>query len=186
MINFIFQTTFLGFALWSIVIALLLLFIKNEKALFIKEINNTTVIIIRFAGILFISELAISLLNLTDERSHVITNRMFGKYWYGFWTFPFAYFFLTQLLWFRKIKDNAFLRIVIALVILFALYIEKFIILMTSLQMSNIEGIAIDFSVQAIIIDCLIKLTLFSALVFLVHFAIHALNKNKNSNDRKH
>ncbi|HSY61932.1 MAG TPA: hypothetical protein VK796_08660 [Cytophaga sp.] len=159
-----------------------MLLLKNERADCIKAIDHTAVGIIRFAGILFICELTISLLSLTDDGSQVMINRMFGKYWYGFWTFPFAYFFLTQLLWFKKIKDNSFLRIIIALIILFALYIEKFIILMTSLQTPNIEGIAIGFSVQSIILDCLFKLMFFSGFVLLIHFVMERLNKNKTKN----
>jgi len=179
MINFIFQALFFGFALWSILLPLLMLFFKNERANLIKGIDHTAVRIIRFAGIFFICELAISLLSLSDERSQVMTNRMFGPYWFAFWTFPVAYFFLTQLLWFKKIKDNTFLRIVIAIVILFALYIEKFIILMASLQTPDSSGIAIGFTIQGIIIDCLYKLILFSTIVLLIHFIIHKLNKNR-------
>jgi hypothetical protein len=182
MIHFFIQTLFFGFAVWSIVMILLFIFIKNEKVNFIKETDHTAVRIIRFAGILFMCELLINVLSLTDERSQIMIQRMFGRYWFGFWTFPFAYFFLTQILWFRKVKDNTFLRIVIAIVILFALYIEKFIILMTSLGGAlDSSAIAIGFSVQAILIDCLIKLMLFSALVFLVRYLTPALSKNKNS-----
>lgn len=182
MINFIFQTIFFGFAVWSIVIALLLFFIKNDKVRLIKEMDNTAIIIIRLAGILFICELVISLLSLTDESSQVMINRMSGKYWFGFWTYPFAYFFLTQLLWFRKIKDTAFIRIAIAPIILFALYIEKFVILMASLQIPDSSGVAIGFTLQAILVDALIKFILFSAIVFLIHFIIHTLKKNKRNN----
>ena len=179
MINILIQILFCGFALWSIILPLLLLFIKNTKTNFIKEIDHTAVRIIQFAGIAFMCHLLINiLLYFNDLKYH----RMFGKYWFGFWTFPFAYFFLTQLLWFRKIKNNVFLRIIISFVILFALYIEKFIILMTSLEVPNSSAIAIGTSVQTIIIDCLFKLIFFSAFVFSIHFIIDRLKKKKTNN----
>jgi len=114
--SIIFRTVFFLFSVWSIIWVLGTLFKKN----FIKGIDHWFVKLIILLGYIYV---AILISCLTDYTTNYLVGR-FGIY-------ALTYFLLPQLLWFEKIQLLKIYRIVLALWILYVLYVDIFIYLMS-------------------------------------------------------
>jgi molybdopterin-containing oxidoreductase family membrane subunit len=64
----------------------------------------------------------------------MISNRMFGNYWYMYWFLILCNGVTPQLLWFKKVRTNIVLLFVIALVVNTGMWLERFVIVVTSLS----------------------------------------------------
>jgi Ni/Fe-hydrogenase subunit HybB-like protein len=61
-------------------------------------------------------------------------NRMFGPYWPVFWGVIFCNVVTTQLLWFSAIRTNVLAMFILALIINVGMWLERFMIVVTSLH----------------------------------------------------
>jgi molybdopterin-containing oxidoreductase family membrane subunit len=61
-------------------------------------------------------------------------NRMTGPYAVGYWALIFCNIVFPQLLWFRRVRSNVPLLFVIAIVVNVGMWLERFIIVITSLH----------------------------------------------------
>jgi Ni/Fe-hydrogenase subunit HybB-like protein len=61
-------------------------------------------------------------------------NRMFGPYAWSWWTIIFCNVFVTQLLWFRQIRQNVPLMFLISILVQIGMWTERFVIIITSLH----------------------------------------------------
>ena len=64
----------------------------------------------------------------------MISNRMFGNYWYMYWFLILCNGVTPQLLWFKKVRTNIPLLFVISLVVNTGMWLERFVIVVTSLS----------------------------------------------------
>jgi Ni/Fe-hydrogenase subunit HybB-like protein len=64
----------------------------------------------------------------------MISNRMFGNYWYMYWCLILCNGVTPQLLWFKKVRTNIPLLFIIALVVNTGMWLERFVIVVTSLS----------------------------------------------------
>ncbi len=64
----------------------------------------------------------------------VAMNRLFGPYKYFYWALIFCNLIAPQLLWFPKIRRNVVVLFVISLVVNVGMWLERFVIVVTSLQ----------------------------------------------------
>jgi Ni/Fe-hydrogenase subunit HybB-like protein len=64
----------------------------------------------------------------------MISNRMFGNYWYMYWFLILCNGVTPQLLWFKQVRTNVPLLFVIALVVNTGMWLERFVIVVTSLS----------------------------------------------------
>ena len=64
----------------------------------------------------------------------MMLNRMFGPYGGWYWTLLACNVAIPQLLWFRKVRQNAPVLFVVALVVNVGMWLERFIIVVTSLH----------------------------------------------------
>jgi Ni/Fe-hydrogenase subunit HybB-like protein len=64
----------------------------------------------------------------------MISNRMFGNYWYMYWFLILCNGLTPQLLWFKQVRTNIPLLFVIALVVNTGMWLERFVIVVTSLS----------------------------------------------------
>jgi molybdopterin-containing oxidoreductase family membrane subunit len=64
----------------------------------------------------------------------MISNRMFGNYWYMYWFLILCNGVTPQLLWFKKVRTNIPLLFVIALIVNTGMWLERFVIVVTSLS----------------------------------------------------
>ena len=64
----------------------------------------------------------------------MISNRMFGNYWYMYWFLILCNGVTPQLLWFKKVRTNVGLLFVLSLVVNTGMWLERFVIVVTSLS----------------------------------------------------
>ena len=64
----------------------------------------------------------------------MIANRAFGNYWYMYWFLIFCNGVMPQALWFKKVRTNIPLLFCIALVVNVGMWLERFVIVVTSLS----------------------------------------------------
>lgn len=122
---------FTAFGIYTILFLIVSLFVKKPQ---LYIVDQEAVHLISFVGILYFLVWLIGIFvfyaeSNSDDQTQMI-NRMFGKYWFGFWLQPILWFTLTQLLRFKKVKKNAILRVIISFLLIVS--IERFIILLTT------------------------------------------------------
>jgi Ni/Fe-hydrogenase subunit HybB-like protein len=64
----------------------------------------------------------------------MIWNRMTGNYWYMYWFLIFCNGIMPQTLWFKKVRTNIPLLFCIALIVNVGMWLERFVIVVTSLS----------------------------------------------------
>jgi Ni/Fe-hydrogenase subunit HybB-like protein len=64
----------------------------------------------------------------------MIRNRMFGNYWYMYWTLILCNGVIPQLLWFKKVRMNIPLLFAISIVVNIGMWLERYVIIVTSLS----------------------------------------------------
>jgi Ni/Fe-hydrogenase subunit HybB-like protein len=68
------------------------------------------------------------------ENVMTFANRMFGPYAWSYWMLIFCNGLTPQLLWFRKIRTNVLCLFVISLIVSVGMWLERFVIIVTSLS----------------------------------------------------
>jgi molybdopterin-containing oxidoreductase family membrane subunit len=63
----------------------------------------------------------------------LIANRTTGPYWYMYWTLILCNGLVPQLLWFKRVRTNIRLLFVIAIVVNIGMWLERYVIVVTSL-----------------------------------------------------
>lgn len=109
--SYLIQPLFFGFGLITI-------FLISLEFLFNKKINrliNSSILIIRYSGLLF---LCLWFYYLLIDRN--LFNRFIGVYWFSGWLLMFTYPILSQLFWIRKIINSRILIYIISCLILIA------------------------------------------------------------------
>ncbi|MBZ4044543.1 hypothetical protein [Flavobacterium hibisci] len=119
---------FTAFGLYTLLYLLLSVFVKKPQ---LYKTDKEAVQFISFVGIIYflvwiIGTIVFYAESNPEEQSYML-QRMFGKYAIGFWLQPILWFTITQLLRFRKIYKNVFLRIVFSFLLIIS--IERFVIL---------------------------------------------------------
>ncbi len=175
-IRLLFDSIFLGFAWFSIILVINRISIKNQFKVLGEAVDNSAIYLVRYTGLLFLIYTTFSSLGsirYSEYEKYSIINRMFGSFWFGFWIYPFAYSVLTQLLWVKGMRSNNAIRLLIALILIIALSIEKLIILVTSLNRDYIESgwtFMIKESIGTMVSNWLLKLLIFATLVLITNF----------------
>ncbi len=70
----------------------------------------------------------------TSWEGFMMKNRMFGNYWYMYWALIFCNGLVPQLLWFKKVRMNVGLLFAIAIVVNIGMWLERYVIVVTSLS----------------------------------------------------
>ena len=127
--NFIFRSVFFFFCIWTLV--WLLGAVKGKKI--VHQIDNGFTKAVILLGIIHIVSLLFYCFHLVSGANGLQLNvnpesQIAGKYWFGFWIYPFTYFFLTQLLWFKKVRLSKLYRGLLAIWILIVLNLDYLVI----------------------------------------------------------
>ncbi len=64
----------------------------------------------------------------------MLANRTTGNYWYMYWFLIFCNGVIPQTLWFKKVRTNTVLLFLIALLVNVGMWLERFVIIVTSLS----------------------------------------------------
>ncbi|MEO8167051.1 MAG: NrfD/PsrC family molybdoenzyme membrane anchor subunit [bacterium] len=65
---------------------------------------------------------------------YVSLNRAFGPYWWSYWVLLLCNGMTPQLLWFKKVRSNIPLLFVISIIVNIGMWLERFVIVVTSLH----------------------------------------------------
>lgn len=122
---------FTAFGLYSLLFLFLSIFTKKP---FLYKLDEEAKKFISFVGIIYLMVWIIGIFvfyteSNVEEQNNML-NRMFGKYWVGFWVQPILWFSITQLVRIKKICRNVILRIIFSFLLLIS--IEKYVIIITS------------------------------------------------------
>jgi len=125
----------IGFGLYSIIFFLVRLFYSKKVRLNNFDYSATRITI--YLGVIFCIFWALGCIIYyfqVDDQTEKLryTERMFGKYWFGFWLQPIIWILLTQLLRINFLRKNLLFRIIISLS--FVLTLERITIILTSLH----------------------------------------------------
>ncbi|HYT76276.1 MAG TPA: NrfD/PsrC family molybdoenzyme membrane anchor subunit [Vicinamibacterales bacterium] len=82
----------------------------------------------------YISEAFFGWYSANKYEGFMILNRMFGPYWYTYWTLIFCNIITPQWLWFRKVRTTPILLFAVAMVVNVGMWLERFVIVVTSLH----------------------------------------------------
>ncbi|WJS94931.1 hypothetical protein NYQ10_00420 [Flavobacterium johnsoniae] len=130
-LEFILVDFFSTYGIIIIICLLLSIFIKNP---ILQKINDQSKRFITFIGIAYLIVFLLATiieLNISDEESNFfLLNRMFGKYWFGFWLQPLLWFSMSQLLRIKSIQKSILLKLIFSF--FFIISIEKIVIIVTS------------------------------------------------------
>lgn len=64
----------------------------------------------------------------------MMKNRIFGPYWWAYWALIFCNGLTPQFLWFKKVRTNVPLLFIISLIVNVGMWLERFVIVVTSLH----------------------------------------------------
>jgi len=177
----IFLDFFTAFGLYSLLYLLLSIFIKKSL---IKKVDEQASKLISLIGILYFLTWIIGTLiefqnSTAAENSHTL-DRMFGKYWFGYWLQPLIWILITQLLRVKKNRKNVLLRILFCLLLIIS--IERFVIIVTSFHRDYLPSSWTMYSSLEIypsnfILELIAKIIYF--LVFVGIFTLAELNVKK-------
>ncbi|MFT4523212.1 MAG: hypothetical protein ACI8ZN_002164 [Bacteroidia bacterium] len=163
---------FLGFGVYSIIYVISFKWLIRSKKALILEIDRIGCYIFAVASLLYfvfwISKLHLEYTSApSDYEKYALTKRMFGPYWFGFWTKQALYIVIPQIFWIKRIRVNKLLRFTIGLLLLFQ--IHQIIVVITSQHRDYITS-SLGFPFRAIIEDWLIGFGYFAFTVGVVYW----------------
>lgn len=177
---------FTAFGLYSLLFLFLSIFTKKT---FLYKLDKEAKNYISFVGIVYfivwIVGIFIFYRESNAEEQNSMLNRMFGKYWVGFWVQPILWFSITQLLRIKRIWKNILLRIIFSFLLIIS--IEKYIIIITTFHrdylpsswtMHNDLGIYPSNFLLAVLLK-LIMFLLFVGIYYLIISRLKVLTKIK-------
>jgi len=108
-----------------------------EDFITIRHINNMAKIMLLTGLIVFygyLMEIFFAWYSGSQYEEYLVLNRMFGPYAPAYWALILCNGLIPQLLWFRSIRNNLALLFVISLIVNVGMWLERFVIIVTSLH----------------------------------------------------
>ena len=165
------QDFFTAFGLFTILYLFLSIFIKKE---ILHQIDDEANKFISFIGILYLIIWIIGIIvefNILNEEDKIsMLNRIFGKYWFGFWIQPLLWVVITQLLRFKKIRKNILLRLLFSLLLIIS--IEKMILISITFHRDYLPSSWTMYNELDIYPSNFILLILLKIFIFLIFVGI--------------
>lgn len=169
---------FTAFGLYSILFLIVSIFLKKPL---LAKIDDETVKFISLVGVIYFTIWVIGIFvfyaeNNPEEKISMI-NRMFGKYWIGFWSQSILWFVITQSLRFRRIRKNVLLRILFSFLLI--LSIEKIIIFTVTFHRDYLPSSWTTYSDLNIYPSNFLLSLLMKIILFLLFVGIYYVIKNQ-------
>lgn len=120
------STLFIGFGAFILGTS----FVKRSKL--IDDLTVLAVGIVRFAALAYILYWLFEVYTVDPDSS--LANRLSGPYWVAYLMYPICCGVIPQLLWVEKLRKHKAVRVIIAIQLLFIVYIERFAIWVASLH----------------------------------------------------
>ncbi|MCL6259727.1 polysulfide reductase NrfD [Aquiflexum sp. TKW24L] len=139
----IFPPYFVAGAIFSGFAMVLTLMIVTRKVFHLEdyitighiELMNIVIIITgSIVGIAYITEFFIAWYSGVAAEQYAFMNRMFGPYWWAYWSMMTCNVISPQLFWFKKIRTSIVATFILSLVVNIGMWFERFVIIVTSLH----------------------------------------------------
>jgi Ni/Fe-hydrogenase subunit HybB-like protein len=139
----IFPPYFVAGAIFSGFAMVLTLMIVTRKVFYLEdyitighiELMNIVIIITgSIVGIAYITEFFIAWYSGVAAEQYAFVNRMFGPYWWAYWSMMTCNVISPQLFWFKKIRTSIMATFILSLVVNIGMWFERFVIIVTSLH----------------------------------------------------
>jgi Ni/Fe-hydrogenase subunit HybB-like protein len=135
---FVAGAVFAGFAM-TLLLAIPLREICNLKDLItMKHLENMGKVMLATGLIVFYGYLAEVFFGWysanTYEQWMTFQNRMFGPYWWSYWSLILCNGLIPQLLWWKHIRTNVWALFTISIFVSIGMWLERFVIIVTSLS----------------------------------------------------
>ncbi|MCH6234976.1 NrfD/PsrC family molybdoenzyme membrane anchor subunit [Cognataquiflexum rubidum] len=139
----IFPPYFVAGAIFSGFAMVLTLMIVTRKVFHLEdyitighiELMNIVIIITgSIVGIAYITEFFMAWYSGVAAEQYAFMNRMFGPYWWAYWSMMTCNVISPQLFWFKKIRTSIAATFLLSLVVNIGMWFERFVIIVTSLH----------------------------------------------------
>lgn len=139
----IFPPYFVAGAIFSGFAMVLTLMIVTRKVFHLEdyitighiELMNIVIIITgSIVGIAYITEFFIAWYSGVAAEQYAFMNRMFGPYWWAYWSMMTCNVISPQLFWVKKIRTSIVATFLLSLVVNIGMWFERFVIIVTSLH----------------------------------------------------
>ncbi|EPR65239.1 NrfD/PsrC family molybdoenzyme membrane anchor subunit [Cyclobacterium qasimii] len=99
------------------------------------ELMNIVIIVTgSIVGIAYITEFFIAWYSGVEAEQYAFINRMFGPYWWAYWSMMTCNVISPQLFWFKKIRTSIVATFILSIVVNIGMWFERFVIIVTSLH----------------------------------------------------
>lgn len=134
---FVSGAIFSGFAMVLTLMIITRKVLKLEDYITIGHIESMNKVIIltgSIVGIAYITEFFVAWYSGNIYEQFAFLNRMFGPYWWAYWTMMTCNVISPQLFWIRKLRRSVTFTFFMSLVINVGMWFERFVIIVTSLH----------------------------------------------------
>lgn len=170
------ESILFAFGIYTIILFSIKPFISRSLKTKIEEFDNSTCLLISIVGLIYFLVFFITIyFQLRSLQTHSeiygMKQRLFGTYWFAYWTQP-AFYLTSQLLWFKKLRKLTLIRLFVSLSLIAS--IQGIIIYLTSLHRDYLPSSwSTPISLQ--IIDWLWSFGIFG----IVSTVFHSIKTNK-------
>ncbi|MBD3626603.1 MULTISPECIES: NrfD/PsrC family molybdoenzyme membrane anchor subunit [Cyclobacterium] len=134
---FVAGAIFSGFAMVLTLMIVTRKVFKLEDYITIGHIELMNIVIIitgSIVGIAYITEFFMAWYSGVAAEQYAFVNRMFGPYWWAYWSMMTCNVISPQLFWFKKIRTSIAATFILSLVVNIGMWFERFVIIVTSLH----------------------------------------------------
>jgi Ni/Fe-hydrogenase subunit HybB-like protein len=134
---FVAGAIFSGFAMVLTLMIITRKVFKLEDYITIGHIELMNIVIIitgSIVGIAYITEFFIAWYSGVEAEQYAFANRMFGPYWWAYWSMMTCNVISPQLFWFKKIRTSIVATFILSIVVNIGMWFERFVIIVTSLH----------------------------------------------------
>ncbi|HSI78652.1 MAG TPA: NrfD/PsrC family molybdoenzyme membrane anchor subunit [Lunatimonas sp.] len=134
---FVAGAIFSGFAMVLTLMIITRKVFKLEDYITIGHIELMNIVIIitgSIVGIAYITEFFIAWYSGVAAEQYAFVNRMFGPYWWAYWSMMTCNVISPQLFWFKKIRTSIVATFILSIVVNIGMWFERFVIIVTSLH----------------------------------------------------
>ena len=168
---FVAGAVFSGFAMVQTLLIIMRKSMRLEQYITLNHIDVMNKIILvtgSIVGSAYITEFFIAWYSAVPYEQYAFANRMFGPYWWAYWTMMTCNVITPQLFWSRKLRRSLTASVIISIFVNIGMWFERFVIIVTSLHRDYLPSSWLMYSPSWVEICMYIgSLGLFFTLFFL-------------------
>ncbi len=134
---FVAGAIFSGFAMVLTLMLVTRKVYKLEDYITLTHIEYMNYVIITtgsIVGCAYITEFFVAWYSGVEAEQYAFLNRMFGPYWWAYWSMMTCNVISPQLFWFKKIRRSLVATFVLSIIVNIGMWFERFVIIVTSLH----------------------------------------------------